>query len=247
MLGTWVEHLTELRRRIIYTLVVILLGLVVGLLLADPAFRYLMQQEPVNGMALHALSLWDGIGLYMKFAFVIALLIAVPFIMLQLWQFVRPGLSEREQRWTLTFVPLALLLFIVGLAFSYWVVFPMAFAFTTGVSEHLGLVETYSAIQYFTFLFNVVVPIALLFELPLVIMFLTFIRILNPLRLRKFRRMAYLILIVLGTFVTPPDFISDILVSIPLILLYELSIWTSAWVYRRQRAHDAKWLGEWKE
>lgn len=223
-----------------YVLIVTLLGLIIGLLFADPVYNYLMKQEPVKGLTLHAMSLWDGIGLYMKFALVIALLIAIPFAFYQLWAFVKPGLRERERKALVTFVPLALFLFLIGLSFSYFVVFPMAFDFTTSVSKHLGLEETYGVIQYFTFLFNVVIPIALLFELPLLIMFLTFIRIVNPIRLRKMRRFAYLLLIVIGTFVTPPDFISDILVSVPLILLYEASVWMSSIVYRRQLAADAE-------
>ncbi|MBB3112088.1 sec-independent protein translocase protein TatC [Paenibacillus phyllosphaerae] len=241
---TLFEHIGELRKRIIYILIVLVLGLILGLFLADPAYSYLMSQEPVNGMKLHALSLWDGIGLYMKFALVIALLFVIPFAFFQLWAFVKPALREREQRAALTFVPMALVLFLGGLSFSYFVVFPMAFNFTTDVATHLGLEETYGVTQYFSFLFSVLIPISLLFELPIVIMFLTQIRILNPVRLRKMRRLAYLILVVLGTMITPPDFISDMLVAVPMIILYEISVFLSGVVYRKQQARDAAWEEE---
>ncbi|MFB9330659.1 twin-arginine translocase subunit TatC [Paenibacillus aurantiacus] len=241
---TLFEHIGELRKRIIYTLIVLVIGLVIGLFLANPAYDFLMSQEPVSGMKLHTFSLWDGIGMYMKFALVIALLLVVPFAFFQLWAFVKPALHEREQRAALTFVPLALLLFIGGLAFSYFVVFPMAFNFTTDVSKHLGLEETYGITQYFTFLFNILIPISLLFELPILIMFLTQIRILTPTRLRKMRRIAYLILIIVGTMITPPDFISDMLVAVPLIVLYEISVMLSGVVYRKQQARDAAWEEE---
>jgi sec-independent protein translocase protein TatC len=88
--------------------------------------------------------------------------------------------------------------------------------------------------QYFSFMFNIVLPMSILFELPIVVMFLTKIRVLNPQRLQKMRRVAYLLLIIIATMVTPPDLISDILVSVPLILLYEFSIFLSRLVYRKQ-------------
>jgi sec-independent protein translocase protein TatC len=83
-----------------------------------------------------------------------------------------------------------------------------------------------------------VLPVSLLFELPLLIMFLTGLRILNPIRLRKMRRVAYFVLIFIAVVVTPPDFISDLLVMIPLLLLYEISVFLSAIVYRKQLAAD---------
>ncbi|MNY63214.1 Sec-independent protein translocase protein TatCd [compost metagenome] len=93
-------------------------------------------------------------------------------------------------------------------------------------------------------MFNIIIPIALLFELPLIIMFLTAIRILNPNRLRKMRRIAYFVLILIGTLVTPPDFISDMLVAVPLIVLYEISIYMAGIVYRKQLGAAPRWESE---
>ncbi|QYR24306.1 twin-arginine translocase subunit TatC [Paenibacillus sp. sptzw28] len=235
---TLFEHIGELRRRLIYTILVLVLGMIIGLLLADPAYNYLMSQEPVNGMELNAFSLWDGIGMYMKFALVISLVLVLPFAFYQVWAFVKPALRIKEQRAALLFVPFALILFLIGLSFSYFVVFPMAFKFTTDVAKHLNLKETYGITQYFSFMYNILLPISLLFELPLVIMFLTKLRILTPKRLRKMRRLAYFILIFIGIVVTPPDFISDSLVALPLILLYEISVILSSVVYRKQLEAD---------
>jgi len=243
-LMTLFEHIGELRRRLIYVILVLVLGMIIGLVVADPAYEYLMSQEPVNGMALHAFSLWDGIGMYMKFALVIALILVLPFIFYQAWAFVKPALGEREQKSALKFVPFALIMFLIGLSFSYFVVFPMAFNFTTDVAKHLNLEETYGVTQYFAFMFNILIPISLLFELPLLIMFLTKLRILNPVRLRKMRRLAYFILIFIGIIVTPPDLISDSLVAIPLILLYEVSVLLSSVVYRKQLERDRLWEEE---
>ncbi|CAH1211108.1 Sec-independent protein translocase protein TatCy [Paenibacillus allorhizoplanae] len=228
------EHIGELRKRFIYILIVLVAGLILGLIAVQPSYNYLMSLEPANGIALHAFSLWDGIGIYMKFAVAIALIPAIPFAVYQLWAFVKPALKKNEQRATLKYIPFALIMFLIGLAFAYFVVFPLAFTFTRHMTAKLHLEETFGMAQYFTFMFNIIIPIALLFELPLIIMFLTAIRILNPNRLRKMRRIAYFVLILIGTLVTPPDFISDMLVAVPLIVLYEISIYMAGIVYRKQ-------------
>ena len=94
------EHLGELRKRIIYCLIVFVLGLVGGLFGAQPVFDYLVEAAPVDSLDLHAFSPWDAIGLYMKFAIIISFVAAIPFTMFQLWAFVRPGLGKNEQRAT---------------------------------------------------------------------------------------------------------------------------------------------------
>ncbi|TVX94911.1 twin-arginine translocase subunit TatC [Cohnella terricola] len=228
------EHLGELRKRIIYCLIVFIIGLVGGLFGSEPVFDYLVAAAPIDNLDLHAFSPWDAIGLYMKFAFLISFIIAIPFAMFQLWAFVRPALGEKEQKSTLQFVPGALIMFLIGLAFSYFVVFPMAFLFTEKVTHNLGLEQTYGVTQYFSFLFNILLPISLLFELPLVILFLTRIGILNPMLLKKMRKVAWFILIFIGVIVTPPDVVSDMLVAIPLILLYELSVLLSRMAYGKR-------------
>ena len=235
-----VDHLGELRKRIIYCLIVFVLGLVGGLFGAKPSFDYLVGAAPVDDLDLHVFSPWDAIGLYMKFAILISLIAALPFMMYQLWAFVKPALGVKEQRATLRFVPGALVMFLVGLAFSYYVVFPMAYLFTAKVTKSMGLSETYGVTQYFDFLFNILVPISLLFELPLVILFLTRIGILNPALLVKMRRIAWFILIVIGVTITPPDVVSDMLVAIPLVLLYEFSVLLSRTAYRKRLAAKAE-------
>ncbi|MFC5405838.1 twin-arginine translocase subunit TatC [Cohnella soli] len=231
------EHLGELRKRMIYCLIVFVLGLVGGLFGSHPVFEYLVKAAPVKNLDLHAFSPWDAIGLYMKFAFLISFVVAIPFAMFQLWLFVKPALGEKEQKATLVFVPWAFVLFLVGLTFSYFVVFPMAFLFTEKVTFNLGLEQTYGVTQYFSFLFNILLPISLLFELPLVILFLSRIGILRPALLVKMRKIAWFILIMIGVTVTPPDVVSDLLVAVPLVLLYEISVLLSKLAYgKRQRA-----------
>lgn len=235
-----VEHLTELRRRIIYVLTVFVTCLAGGLFAARPIYDYLVRAESAQGFTLHAFAFWDGVGMYMKIAAVLSLAVSVPFIAYQIWAFVRPGLLPDERKAALRYVPYVFLLFVAGVAFGYYVVFPMALSFTISVTRSLGLTETFGIAQYFSFMFNLVIPLALLFELPLVVMFLTRIRLLNPIRLRKMRRYAYFALVFVAVVITPPDFISDILVTLPLLALYEFSVYLSAFVYRKQLAADAE-------
>ncbi|WNS41220.1 twin-arginine translocase subunit TatC [Paenibacillus sp. MMS20-IR301] len=235
-----VDHLSELRRRIIYVLIIFVAGLVLGLFVAKPIYLYLISAEPAQGFVLHAFSFWDGIGMYVKIAMAVSLVFAVPFTVFQLWAFISPGLRPVERSAALRYVPYVFLLFLAGLAFAYFIVFPMALSFTISVTRSMGLEETYGIAEYFSFLFGLVLPLALLFELPLIVMFLTRLRVLNPLRLRRMRRYAYFALVFIAVVITPPDFISDFLVTIPLLVLYEFSVFLSALVYRKQLSADAQ-------
>lgn len=244
-----VDHLTELRKRIIWVLIVLVVSMIGGFFAAKPLISYLVSVEPAASlkMPLNTFSPWDGIRIFMQFAFAVGLCFTLPFALYQFWLFVKPGLTELEHKSTLRYIPATVFLFLLGLSFGYFVVFPMAFYFTSSVTKSLGLTETYGISQYFTFLFNIVLPMSLLFELPIVVMFLTKIRVLNPKRLKKMRRFAYIILVVIATLVTPPDFISDILVAIPLIILYEVSVLLSGTIYRKQLEQKRKWEEEYGE
>ncbi|MDQ6422948.1 twin-arginine translocase subunit TatC [Paenibacillus sp. LHD-117] len=233
-ISSLIEHLEELRRSIIWILIVLIIAMTGGFFIAKPFINYLKSVPPASDITWNAFSPLDALRIYVQFSFVIGLVVALPFIMYQIWAYVKPGLHEEEQKGTLAYIPGATILFLLGLAFAYYILFPMAFYFTSGVSKGLGLTETYGIAQYFSFMFNILIPVSILFELPIVTMFLTKLRILNPQRLKKLRRYAYFLLVIIATVITPPDFISDFLVSIPLFVLYEISIIMSGWVYRKQ-------------
>lgn len=230
------DHIGELRKRLIYVIIVLVLGLVGGLFAAGPLYDYLVNRTPAGRIELSAFSPWDAIGLYMKFAFVVSFVVAIPFALFQLWSFVRPALGRREQLATLRYVPGALFMFLAGLAFGYFIVFPMAYHFTETVTNGMGLRQLYGVNQYFSFMFNIVVPLAVLFELPVVVMFLSRIGILNPIVLKKLRRIAWFAMVVVGVVITPPDAISDTLVAAPLIGLYEVSVLLSNWAFKKRQA-----------
>lgn len=245
-LSFW-EHLGELRNRLIWIVVVLVLGMVAGLLVSKPIIEFLKTQPPATEVTWNVFSPWDSIRIYMNVAFITGFVVALPVTLYHIWAFVKPGLRVEEQRASLMYIPGALFLFLLGLAFGYFVVFPMAFYFTSTITKSLSLTETYGISQYFSFMFNILLPLSILFQLPVVVMFLTKLRILNPFVLSKFRRYAIFILVIVGALITPPDAISAIIVALPMMVLYEFSVILSRVVYRKQLAKDAAFEAEYGE
>ncbi|QTH43855.1 twin-arginine translocase subunit TatC [Cohnella sp. LGH] len=233
---TLLAHMNELRRRLIWICACFTLTVIGGMFLAKPMLQFLLAKPPANGMKMNAFSPWDAIGIWMKFALLIGLIVSLPIIMYHVWAFVKPGLHRSEQKATMKYIPFGVIFFVLGLAFAYYIVFPMAFYFASRLSKEMGLQETYGIGQYLSFMFNLLLPISLLFELPIMVMFLTRIKLLNPKTLKKFRRIAYLVLVVIATIITPPDIVSDFLVIIPLIVLFEFSVLLSIMVHRKQHS-----------
>lgn len=240
------EHLSEMRRRLIWVLVVFVLGLAVGFIYAADFVQWMKQQMPSN-VTMHVFSPAEPLRVYMMFAFVIAAGITVPVALYQVWAFVKPGLTKTEQRVTLTYIPFAVILFCLGILFGFYVIFPNLIRFMTTLSAALGTTETFGIYRYFGFMFNIVFPLALFFEMPLVVMLLTRLRILRPDLLRKFRRVAYLGMVIVSAVITPPDLVSNILVAIPLVLLYEFSLLLCSWLYKRIQKEDEEREKAWLE
>ncbi|MHA6480768.1 twin-arginine translocase subunit TatC [Paenibacillus sp. strain BS8-2] len=228
-----VDHLTELRKHVLWIVIVLVAAMIVGFLVAGPLLSYLKGIEPASSIQWNAFAPWDGIRIYMQFALLLAMVVTSPFALYRLWLFVRPGLSERETKATFRYIPYTIVLFLVGLSFAYFIVFPLTFHFTSGFNKSMGLSETYGITHYFSFMFNLLWPLSLLFEMPIVILFLTRIGLLKPATLIKFRRYAYMLLLVSATFITPPDVLSVIIVTGPLIGLYEASIFLSRFILRK--------------
>ncbi|MGM9987436.1 MAG: twin-arginine translocase subunit TatC [Bacillaceae bacterium] len=227
---TIVEHLSELRKRIIITLVSFIVFTGVGLYFATDIYAFLVKDLDVK---LAVLGPSDILWLYFMLAAIVGITGTIPLASLQVWLFVKPALSPKEQRVSLMYIPFLFLLFIGGLAFGYFVIMPMIFKFLIGLGNDL-FQTMFTTQRYFSFVFSMTIPFGFLFELPLVVMFLTSLGIVNPVFLRKIRRYAYFVLVVIAVCITPPDFISDFIVIIPLLVLYEVSVTLSAFVFRKK-------------
>lgn len=228
------EHLTELRKRIIIVLIVFVLSLAAGFFFSPKILLIIKEQPAAANIVWNVFSLTDGVFLYLKCALLVAVMVTLPVLLLHIWRFVRPGLTDHEAKGLIWFVPMSFALVILGVSFGYFVVFPMMVKFMSTINESIGAVETYGIDRFFSLLFNVLLPLSIAFQMPVVTLFLTKLGIINPLRLKKMRKKTYFILVIIGAMISPPDYISHIMVTIPLILLYEISIFFSAWYLRRK-------------
>lgn len=230
---TLVEHLMDLRKVVLNSVICVLVIFVCLLLFMDKLIPFLSHEHELVMLGpLEVIRLYAGIGL------VLALGLSAPFIAGQLWVFSRPAMTKQESKMALLFLPAVLGSFVAGIAFGFYVIFPTVYRFLIGLgAKNFDMMVT--AKEYFHFLIMTTVPMGVLFEVPLLLMFLTAIQLVTPLKLKKVRKYAVLVFAVLSALITPPDFLSQLIVLIPLILLYEagivLSSLTLKWMENKKR------------
>ncbi|WP_168188805.1 twin-arginine translocase subunit TatC [Thermoflavimicrobium daqui] len=231
------EHIRELRNRILWIVLFFLITFIVSVIYAKDIFEWI-RQDSMKGVQLHTFAPGQSLRVWMQIGFICSIVTTLPVILYHLWQFVRPGLRKSEQRAALVYIPVAILLFLGGLLFGYFVLFPYLIHFLQELNQQLGIPEVYGVYDYFSFMLNIILPLGFFFELPVITLFLTRIRLITPQFLGKIRRFAYLALVVVSAVITPPDVISCVIVTIPLILLYEISILLSYWLTKRMEREE---------
>lgn len=244
---TVIEHIEELRKRLVICAVFFILALIVSFYFAKPIIKHIQYSEQAEQLTLNAFNVGDPLTVYLEVTFVVAFIITSPIILYQLWAFITPGLHETERKATLKYIPYAFLLFVAGLAFGYYILFPNIMNFMMQLSDDLNIQQTIGINEYFGFLFKLVVPFGIIFELPVVMLFLARLGILNPQLMVKFRKYSYFVLFVLAVLVAPPDIISYILISIPLFVLYEISIVIARIGYKKYQVAEEMRRQEEKE
>jgi sec-independent protein translocase protein TatC len=233
---SFLEHLMELRQRIIRALKIYvvafslcwwkaeyLLGFITKPL--EKAWLATGTKDPAE---LHA-ALAEPFTVQMRIALFAGLFLASPAIFLQLWGFIAPGLYKRERRISLSFVFFATVLFVGGGYFAYRVALPMAFQYFLPLHTHIPgtamrIAPMQMVGQYFDFVFQTILIFGLCFELPLILLFLGIVGMIDHVQLWRFGRYFILIAFIVGAIFSPPDVVSQTLVSVPLCLLYFLSI-----------------------
>jgi sec-independent protein translocase protein TatC len=235
-----IDHLDELRKRLILTVGAFLTFFIIGFIYVTDIYNWFVRDLDVK---LVVLGPSDIIWIYFMLASIIALAGTIPVLALQIWLFVKPALKPIERRISLSYIPALFLLFIVGLAFGYFVIFPVIMNFLVELSGDM-VVTNFTADKYFRFIMHTTLPFGFLFELPVVAMFLTSLGIINPYVLQKMRKYAYFVLVIIAVVISPPDIMSDVLVTIPLLFLYEISINMSKIVYRRKLKKEKEWQEE---
>ncbi|SFJ72851.1 twin-arginine translocase subunit TatC [Thermoflavimicrobium dichotomicum] len=231
------EHLRELRNRILWVLIFFLIAFIVSVAYAKDIFEW-VRQDSMQHVPLYTFSPGHSLKVWMQIGFIGSVVLTLPVALYHIWQFVRPGLKKSEQRAALLYIPAAILLFAGGILFGYYVLFPYLIQFLQSLNRQLGLQEMYNVYEYFSFMVNIILPLGFFFELPVIVLFLTRIHIITPQFLVKIRRFAYLALVIIAAVITPPDVISAIIVTIPLIFLYEISILLSHWLTKKLDKED---------
>ena len=178
--------------------------------------------------------------MHLASSFVLGLIVAFPYVAWELWNFVRPGLHSKEKKFSRGAVFFITLLFFMGVSFGYFIMSPLAVYFFSNYQLSPMIQNEFDITSYVSTIIMLVFGSGILFQLPMVVYFLSKVGLVTPAFMRTYRRHAIVIILVVGAIVTPPDPFSMLMIGVPLLLLYEFSILISAWVIRKQRKEELK-------
>ncbi len=239
-------HLIELRSRLLRAIVGLVLVFLVLLPFANRLYAVLAQpliaKLPAGGKLI-AIEVASPFFAPLKLAFFVAIVVAMPWLLYQAWAFVAPGLYRREKRLALPMLASALLLFYAGCAFAYFIVLPSVFTFLHKVTPN-GVAMMTDISHYLDFVVVVFLAFGASFELPVALVILVLLGWVTPAQLRQWRGYAIVGIFVIAALITPPDVVSQLLLALPMIALYEVGILAARTVTRRrvsgqdERDHD---------
>lgn len=214
-----VDHLSELRTRLVIAIVAIIIGTLGAYYYVEDILQILV--APAG--KLYYTKPTEAFFTYMKISLVAGCIVSSPVWFYQIWAFIVPALSKGEKKVTFMVVPTAVVLFVVGVLFSYYLVLPMAIQFFIGFGTD-ELQPLFSIGQYIDFVIAFILPFGITFELPLILIALGILGILSSDRLREYRKMFILLAFIIGAAISPtPDMLSQTMIAGPMILLYEIS------------------------
>ena len=165
-------------------------------------------------------------------------IIAFPYVLYEFWKFISPGLHDNERSTSRGFIFIASLLFFTGVLFGYYVVTPLSINFLGSYRVSKQVFNDFDLSSYIGLVRASVLASGLIFELPIIIYFLTKVGLVTPEFLRTYRKFALVIVLILSAIITPPDIASQVIVSVPVLILYEISIYISKWVVRKQKRKE---------
>lgn len=222
---TFIDHLEELRWRIIKSLIGILLGSAIIFFFIDEIFQILLHPTTLldSPPTLQVLKVHGMFMIKWGIAFIGGLILGIPVITFQLWKFIAPGLLKNERKYAFPIVLFSFISFIVGVLFAYFIIIPFSLNFFSSMG-YVDVENNFSINYYFSYILWLIFSSGLLFQLPVLVVIFTLIGILTPPFMRHYRRHSIISILILSALITPPDPISLLMMSLPLILLYELSI-----------------------
>ena len=225
---SFLDHLEELRWRLIYAIIGIVIGTIAAWIFIEPLVEIvLLKPARDSGAVLQNLRPFGQLFLFVQVSIVAGIVITLPNLFYQLWRFISPALKKNEKKYIFSIVIFSTLCFLAGIAFAYFVMLPLALKFATEFGTE-AIKNEFAINEYMSIIISVMLAAGFIFELPMVSFFLTKLGILTPAFMKKYRRHAIVIILVLAAFLTPgADPISQIVLAVPLVLLYEISIFIS--------------------
>jgi sec-independent protein translocase protein TatC len=232
--GSLMSHLVELRGRLLRMVAAIIVVFLILFPFSSEIFSFVSEplRDVMPGQSLIAVGVASPLLTPLKLTFFVALCVAMPVILFQVWAFVAPGLYIKEKRFAIPLLTSSILLFYAGVAFAYFVVFPLMFSFFTAVAPD-GVEVMTDISLYLDFITTIVLAFGLAFEVPIATVLVVWTGLTTPQKLGAARPYVLLGAFVIGMLLTPPDVISQTLLAIPVYLLFELGIFMSRFFVRK--------------
>jgi sec-independent protein translocase protein TatC len=234
---SFMEHLGELRTRIMWSVASAGVGILIAFFITDPAMRFISRPLLSMKTELVFTSPTEAFWTWMKVAMVLGIFISMPGILFQVWKFVAPGLHEHEKKYAAPFIIIGSLLFLIGGAFAMLIIIPYASNFLVTFGQEKGWKPMLTVSSYTDFVIKFALAFGVVFELPVVITILSLIGVVTPQFLSRNRKYAILVNFVIAAILTPtPDMINQTLMAGPLCILYEVGIICARLATRKRRA-----------
>ncbi len=225
---SFLEHLEELRWRIIYSLIGIALGTIIAWIFIDFLIdNILLIPAKQANFKLQNLKPFGQLFIYFQVAIIVGLILSIPNVFYQLWKFISPALKDNERKYVTSIVIFTTFCFLCGVVFAYFVMLPLTLKFAAQFGSSF-IANNFALDEYFSIILSVILGAGLVFELPMLSFFLSKIGILKPQIMRKYRRHSLITILIFAAILTPgTDPVSQIILAIPLVILYEISILVS--------------------
>lgn len=249
---SFLDHLEELRWHLVRSVLAVIVFAIATFVAGDIVFKQIIMAPKESWFftyqficnlseslcfyppkfELIATELGEEFIIHLKVSLLLGVVVAFPYIFYEMWKFIRPGLYPEEQKAARGIVFVCSLLFLSGILFGYFVIAPFAVSFLA--SYNIGAVNSPTISSYVNYMTMFTLPTGLVFELPIVVFFLSKAGLISPEFMRKYRRHAIVLILILAAIITPPDFVTQFLIGVPLFILYEVSILISKRIQKKR-------------
>jgi len=226
------SYISELRKRIIAVAVFFILTLVIGMLFSKKLVVMFLSSNLPGNVNLVTLNPYENISLFIHFTFFVAIALTFPFVIYQALMYIKSSLTKNERRIVIIIPFIALVLFSLGAGLGFFITKEIIIPFLSKLALSIGIVNNWSINQFMMFVVYLSLAMGLIFQMPLIISLLVKFNIIKPGQLKKVRKHTIIVLMVLAAIITPPDLFSLIIMVIPLILLFELTIFIAKFMKR---------------